>query len=385
MTIPAEAATLHCALCGNGLVPWRPGQTTHPMCDPAEADRIREAAANPPAPPLNGAAGHTDPDQHTSYVDRLRANLIDTAGLDSIGDPEPLITGVVQLDSIAWIGGRPGSAKTLVALDMAGAVGTGQPWQTIPVRKGSVLYLIAEGARGIRKRVRAWEAANDRPMTGVTFLPVAVQAASELQWNALCELAADLKPALIVIDTQARVTVGMEENSNKDMGVFVDRLERLRRACAACVLVLHHTPRGSDNLRGATAMEGAATTIIMTVMEGDTVTLINAPEEGGKQKDFDPFDPINLRLIPTDRSVILALTDRPQRTDTNSKAVRDLLSRWWALHESDEVSVSVLIKSGACSEATFHRSKKALIADGFVAKEGKGNQVRYRLLRDPSS
>jgi len=94
--------------------------------------------------------------------ERLRAALLDTAGLDTLPEPEPLIHGVLQRDSLAWLAGRPGSAKTFVALDMAGAVGAGETWQGYRVTQGPVLYLIAEGARGIRPRVRAWESASGR-------------------------------------------------------------------------------------------------------------------------------------------------------------------------------------------------------------------------------
>ncbi|HZO67765.1 MAG TPA: AAA family ATPase [Kribbellaceae bacterium] len=316
--------------------------------------------------------------------ERLRAALLDTAGLDTLPEPEPLIHGVLQRDSLAWLAGRPGSAKTFVALDMAGAVGAGETWQGYRVTQGPVLYLIAEGARGIRPRVRAWESASGRKMTGVTFLPLAVKA-STAEWRALCRIAKESRPALVVIDTQARVTLGLEENSAKDMGLFIDELESLRCSCSACVLVLHHTPRNGDNLRGSTAMEGAATTIIRVEKEGTSITLINDPERGGKQKDSDTFDDISLRLIPTESSAVLALTDRPHATHTDSKAVQTMLSRWWEFHESDEVSVAVLIKSGACTEATFHRHKKALDKAGLIVKSGKGNNVRYRLVAEPPS
>lgn len=339
----------------------------------------------PPADPVNGnQPGHTDPDQ-TSWADRLEGALLDTAGLDTIGDPIPLIRDVLQTDSLAWLAGRPGHAKTLIALDLAGCVGTGEHWQGHPVQQGEVLYLIAEGVRGIRQRVRAWETSMGRPMSDVIFLPVAVQSANTVQWKALCELAAKRRPALIVVDTQARVTVGMEENSSKDMGVFVDQLERLRRYSGACILTLHHTPRNSDNLRGSTAMEGAATTIIKAVKEGETVTLHNDPEEGGKQKDWEPFDTIHLRLIPTDSSVIVCRGSEAPASDLETHTVKTMLTRWWQWHGSDPVSVSVLVKSDVCSERTFHRHKIALVRAGLVAKEGKGNQVRYHLVRDPSS
>lgn len=317
-------------------------------------------------------------ESEATFVDQLRAALVDTAGLDAIPEPQPLIRGLLYRDSIAWLIGPPGNGKSFVALDMAGSVGTGEPWQGFPVERGDVLYLIAEGVSGVRPRVRAWESSAGRAMAGVQFLPVAVQAANAGQWDALVQLAAELRPVFAVVDTQARVTVGMEENAAKDMGVFVHRVEQLRVATGACVTVVHHQGRNGEHMRGSTALEGAATTILRVAKDDDTVTV-----SCSKQKDAAPFDDITLRLIPTDSSAILALTDRPQGTDTDSAVIRAMLSRWWTTHESDEVSVSVLVKSGVVAEATFHRAKKALVAAGIVERGGTGRGVRYRLPKNP--
>lgn len=319
----------------------------------------------------------------TTPVDRLRSLLLDTAGLDNLPNPEPLIRGVLQRNSLAWLIGRPGSAKTFIALDMAAAIGTGQTWQGFPTSRGLVLYLIAEGATGIRQRVRAWEAAAGTRMTGVRFLPVAVQAAHDAQWSAFCQLATELRPHLIVLDTQARITVGMEENSAQDMGVFVDRAEQLRTASDACVLVLHHTPRVGDHMRGSTAMEGAATTIIRVVKDGDFLTVTNDPEDGGKQKDTEPFAPINLRLTPYESSVIVTATEPGSQVRIDTRAVQDMLKSWWQLHGSDPVSVAVLVKSGVCSDRTFHRNRGALLRAAIIGEEGKGNTKRYHLVNQP--
>lgn len=314
---------------------------------------------------------------------RLATMLLDSAGLDNIPEPAPLIHNILFRDTLAWLAGPPGHAKTLVALDMAGAVSTGLPWQDNRTTRAPVLYMIAEGARGIRSRVRAWESAAGRA-SAVTYLPVAVQSADRRQWAALCALAAHLRPGLVVLDTQARVTVGLEENSAKDMGEFVDKLERLRSVTGACVLTLHHTPRNGTNLRGSGAMEGAATTIIKASKSGDLVTLTNDPEEGGKQKDAAPFDAVTLRLVERDNSVMLALTDRPLETDCHSPAVRKLLSDWWSVFEGEEISPARLVEAINCSRATFDRAARSLVKKGLVAKTGKGTRTQYNLLGDPS-
>ncbi|MET7399173.1 AAA family ATPase [Dactylosporangium sp. NPDC005572] len=308
---------------------------------------------------------------------RLRDALVDSAGLDGIPEPEPLVEGIVYRDSLVWVIGPPGSAKSFVSLDMAGCISTGESWQGHRTRQGDVLYLVAEGVSGIRARVRAWEAAMSRTM-GVRFLPVAVQAASDAEWNALVDLAVELRPAEIVIDTQARVTVGMDENAARDMGLFVHRVDRLRAQTEACVKIVHHQGRNGDHMRGSTALEGAATTIIKVAKADNNVTV-----SCQKQKDAEPFEDINLRLVPYESSAILALTAEAGRPQWNSPNVMRSLSEWWQAHESDWVSISTLVKSNVFAEATFHRYKKALIRDGVISTDGAKRFIRYRLERNP--
>lgn len=315
-----------------------------------------------------------------TFLDRLRAALVDSRGLDSIPEPVPLIQDILFRDSTGWLIGPPGNGKSFVALDMAGCVGTGEPWQGHAVSRGTVLYLVAEGLSGMRQRVRAWEASVGFGMIGVQFLPVAVQAANDMEWHGLVQLAAELRPALVVIDTQARVTVGMEENAAKDMGVFVQRIEALRIASQACVLVVHHQGRTGDHMRGSTALEGAATTIIKVAKDEDLLSI-----ECSKQKDAPPFDPFMLRLIPFDSSAILSLNfdETPHRTDT--PATRRALSDWWNSHETDWVSVTSLVESKVVTKPTFHRMKKPLERAGLIQASGEGSQRRYRLTRQPQA
>ncbi|MEU8312911.1 AAA family ATPase [Micromonospora sp. NPDC049033] len=316
-------------------------------------------------------------DQPT-LLDKLRGALVDAGGLDDIPEPEALIRDLLYRNSTAWLIGLPGNGKSFVALDFAGCVGTGEPWQGCRVERGTVLYVVAEGLSGVRQRVRAWEASMGRPMTGVQFLPVAVQAANGPEWQTFVDLAAELRPALIVIDTQARVTVGLEENSAKDMGEFVQRVEQLRVATGACVLVVHHQGRSGEHMRGSTALEGAATTIIRVKKDDDLVTI-----ECQKQKDAPEFGKITLRLVSHDSSAILALTDPTSGGEGVRAFGKEWIKAWWERFESESVSAAELIKAGVVPEATFHRDKYSLVKAGFVAKEGTESRPRYRLVRQP--
>ncbi|MGH8792627.1 MAG: AAA family ATPase, partial [Stackebrandtia sp.] len=346
---------------------------------------VRHPRRPDPSPNGEGHA-HAAPEVADSGVEassslsaQLRAALVDTHGLDAVPRPAPVVDDILYADSTAWLIGPPGNGKSFVALDVAGCVATGQPWQGRPVKPGPVVYLVAEGLWGVRDRVRAWEAANNRAMTGVQFLPVAVQASQPAPWAALVELVADLAPALVVLDTQARITVGAEENSAKDMGIFVEAVERLRKAGGCCVLTVHHTGR-SGTLRGSTALEGAATTIIATAKEDDLVTM-----ECHKQKDAPPFEPVELRLTPHAGSAVLTPALGEAHAWRLTPAVAKALETWWAAFEDEDVSATTLVDSGVIAKATFHNNRKALVKRGILAANGTEKTRRYRLLCRPTA
>ena len=254
---------------------------------------------------MNGS-GPSPGDPVTARHAVLKEALLDADGLAKIPPPEPLVEGLLFVNTLAWISGKPGCAKTFAALDLSCCIGSGLAWHGRPVKQGTVLYVIAEGAPGLGQRAGAWAALNNRPVQGVTFLPVPVQLADGTDAGALAMLLAELKPALVVVDTQARATSGLDENSSKDMGLLVAWLDHLRQACGACMLLVHHTPRNAENLRGSTALEGAADTILAVTKDGPLVTIRNDAAHGGKQKNAAEATALALTLVPAGPDMALS-------------------------------------------------------------------------------
>ncbi|MFD3698504.1 AAA family ATPase [Streptomyces sp. NPDC058646] len=230
------------------------------------------------------AIGSTSEEYMEARLKALEAELLDSDALDTIEPLDPIIADLLFRDTLTRVYGASGTFKSFMTLDFAGCVGTGTPWHGQQVHQGPVIYLVAEGMKGIRKRVRAWEQHYGRRMTGVKFLPRPVQA-MDPEWMVLVELCRRLRPALIVIDTQARVTVGIEENSNTEMGRVVDRMEQLRGASQACVLLVHHAGHDSDRGRGATAVKGALQTELGVERKGKGLCDTTITLKTGKQKD----------------------------------------------------------------------------------------------------
>lgn len=246
----------------------------------------------------HGSAPSTAQTSEEYFEARVRGmldELLDTDALDKIPALEPLVEDVLFRDTLARIYGASGTFKSFMTLDFAGCVATGIPWHGQAVRQGDVIYLVAEGGKGFRKRVRAWEQHHERKMTGIRFLPRPVQA-MDPEWLVLLEVCRRLKPALVVIDTQARVTVGVEENSNTEMGRVVDRMEQLRSTSGACVLLVHHTGHDSDRGRGATAVKGALQTELGVERKGKGLIDSTVTLKTGKQKDDDELADITFGL-----------------------------------------------------------------------------------------
>jgi hypothetical protein len=233
-----------------------------------------------------------EPGAFDRAVADLIAELLDTDSLNNIPAMEPLIDGFLYRDTLARIIGPSGHMKSFVALDMAAHVGTGRAWRDHKVEQGTAIYLVAEGAGGIRKRVRAWEQHYGCRMTGVKFLPRPVQAGDVLAWLTLTEACRRLEPALIIFDTQARITVGMEENNATEMGRFVARMDELRTATRACCTLIHHQGLAGDHGRGSTAVKGALQSEIRVTKKGKKGPEARIVVSSDKQKDDEELDDV---------------------------------------------------------------------------------------------
>lgn len=243
-------------------------------------------------------------------VDALLARMLDRDALDSIPPVTPLIRDVLDMDSESWVIGAPGGFKSFVALDWAAHVATGLMWRGKAVTQGRVVYLVAEGQKGIPARVRAWEATYETRMEGVSFLPLPVQVADlggripavSAQWRVLVEACRRIEPVLIVLDTQARITVGLEENSATAMGVLIEAIRTLKEATGACVLAVHHTGRDGSNARGSSALDGAQDTELRVERPTRKAErdLLTAKIVMDKQKDGSEGEPFDIRMRVVD-------------------------------------------------------------------------------------
>lgn len=232
-------------------------------------------------------------------VDALLKEMLTPGEITARAAPRQLIHGLLQVNSESWVIGPPGSKKSFVVLDMAAAVIRGADWQGRRTIPADVVMIVAEGAGGVGKRIKAWEARNGKMPEGLFILPRPVQAGITEKWGVLVRACQRLAVAardrgrefMVILDTQARVTVGLKENDATDMGIFIGAVSAIRDATRGCVLTVHHTGRAGGDARGSSAIDGAQTTELKVMPGRNKLSAVLSVE---KQKDIEEIEPIRL-------------------------------------------------------------------------------------------
>jgi hypothetical protein len=268
----------------------------------------------------------------SSKVERPRGHVLPMHDYaDSVGDPTWLVPGFLPAQGIGMLFGPSGSYKSFVALDMGLclAFGIAGQWGAPPV-KNDVLFIAGEGpVATAKKRWPAWMDWQGQEFRGdhrFFILDRVPPYHDSQQWEGVkADLAKlNVKPSLVVIDTLARLLVGLDENSAKDTTMVTGFMENLARHYECMVLVVHHT--GKEERKGARG--SSALTANMDVV------LQTSKREGGmelrvrKQKDADvPDDPYYFRTKEFAQSIVLERTETLAQSPKAGKPVAEWASR----------------------------------------------------------
>jgi len=137
---------------------------------------------------------------------------------------------------------------------------------------GPLVYVAAEGGRGIRNRLAAVGVKDPELIEAAEFflLPVTLDLSQPREPEALVAALADVQPPLIVIDTLARSMGTGDENSAQDMGRVIRAIDQIRTKTGAHVMLIHHVGKDSTKgARGSSSLRGAVDTEIeLTRSEG---------------------------------------------------------------------------------------------------------------------
>lgn len=240
-------------------------------------------------------------DEFSAAVQEWRkTHILTFKDLANLPPQTPLIHGnILFRRTTCWIAGLPGTYKSFVSLDWAMCIATGRPWLGRAVEKGRVLYIAGEGARGIYIRGSAWlsRAGLNEDVFDDAFYVMGPTNLLDPQTRVyLSHLAAEGYWDLVVIDTQARATPGVNENAKEELDPFINFITHLASDQGATVLTVHHaTKSGSDSLRGSGSILGAADSVFVLRREEDTQLEVELKVE--KQKETESGERIPLTLV----------------------------------------------------------------------------------------
>jgi hypothetical protein len=274
--------------------------------------------------------------------------------------------------------GEPGSRKTFVALSMALSTAANHSWCGKPTVGGTVLYVAAEGLFGLKLRVEAYEKHHNLSPENIQFLGEAFNLLNpeDLKRLLVTLEAGGIRPVLIILDTLARLMVGADENSAKDMGLAIDGIDRLRKETSAAVLVIHHTTKNRQTERGSSALRGAA----------DVMIECKRPDQGdvhfecAKMKDAEPFKEATLGMekVPVGSSSSLAIASWRDAEDDDShepvnvdEALDVLYKRFGTVGATFTTWREAYVAEIQKSPSTFARAVKILKNNPRVRNEGK--------------
>jgi 5S rRNA maturation endonuclease (ribonuclease M5) len=278
-----------------------------------------------------------------SDLPKSKIRILDISELADLPPPEWLVENIITENGMSVWWGKSGALKSFVALDIAMSIASGLAFQGHPVKAGPVVYLAAEGAYGLAKRVLGWQSTKaDGAPAQFKLIPHPVSIVGEIDDLIAAITALPEKPSLVVLDTLARTFGSGHENDTADMGAYVVAVDRLREATGAHVAIVHHSGKDEERgERGNVALRGACDTVVYVNRIGrDKVHLVNESPKG-KQKDADAFDAIKLRsqVVEFDQkdqrvsTLILMLDDdvfgpEPEGKESETKAVVDSKTRY---------------------------------------------------------
>jgi DNA-binding transcriptional ArsR family regulator len=346
------------------------------VMDLASDRALAQLARQVEAEPRDLAARHALREalgERTSTDRRLR--LLTTQDLAELPPPSWLLGDLLPAGGFSVLYGPSGKGKSFLALDWSMCIAAGLPWYGKSAAVGDVVFIAAEGVHGLHRRVAAWTGARQQANspTRIHFLPEALNLLERDDVTAAQQLVAALPepPSLIVVDTMARTMVGGDENSARDVGLFIANVDALRQPSGAAALVIHHTGKSGDDERGSSALRGAADMMWSLKPEDASLRLRNE-----KAKDSEPPDPWLLHLETVAESCVIRLGSNDDALSPHERAILQTLPESFG---SDPAPAGKLLKASDVPERSYYRALQSLERRGFVDAQQSGRSKLYAI------
>ena len=177
---------------------------------------------------------------------------------DLAADAKParyLVDGILEEDAHGILGGASMTYKSFLVKRLAYSLCSGAPFAGREVYKaGAVVYVCGEGQGAINRRLKALLIKLGKPKHPIHVITSGVSLTCPDSMGRLLERIKPLKPVLVIFDTFASLSGGIEENSNSEVGEALNRVRDTCRVAGASSLIVHHFGKNAEQgFRGASA------------------------------------------------------------------------------------------------------------------------------------
>ena len=345
--------------------------------------------------PLDTASEESANGQYSNAPpDHLRDRILSVSDLGGLAPVEPLIDGFLYRNTLAQLAGAPGSYKSFLAVAWMCCLALGENFEghAVPAATG-VLYVAAEGASGLRTRILAWcelSGVDPRALDGkLHILPESINIGRAAMVDQAVDVATERGVGLLVLDTRARCTTGLEENSATEQGRAIAHLDRFIRDTGAGVLGIHHSSRSGSAGRGSNAWDGAVWSDLR--MEGAD---LHATVHCEKHKDAPSGCDHRYRLIPHTvsgslmpdvgeqfrKALVFVQDDGWTNSSGNTGSDRLVLDIIWTNAAIDGLSgpqiIELVTESGGKRSSAYSAIKR-LVDGEFIRNVGTEKRTRY--------
>lgn len=219
-----------------------------------------------------------------SEVSKFGWSLLHASELKNLPKVSWIIPKQIQAYGLNVIYGMSGLGKSFLALNYALQVS-----QTNPV-----IYMAGEGVYGYENRIKAWEIHNKKNRANLYICTGAVSLLDEDDFQTFLQQSEPIKPVMVIVDTLSRSMAGADENSTRDMGLFIRACDQIKNHLGCAVVLVHHVSNKSatNTERGSSALRGAADVMIRVSGVGDDIAV-----EFSKVKDESPLPEAFYRLV----------------------------------------------------------------------------------------
>ncbi len=337
----------------------------------------------------------------TAEEARLAELVAHTYSGDEILNIEPrkwLVKNWLPLNSFIVAYSAPGVGKSFYGLALALEAASGGRWcGTRLPRPLTVLYVAAERRTDQRDRAEAWSVHNGKPIPKTFRLvaePYGAELTNPVDVTALCLQIEKYGADIVVLDTYAAMTAGLDENASQETTkIMRNAVTRLVQATnGGIVIALHHVTKnatGLNALRGSGALGGHLDIAIeLSVISGQIKAHIRKSNAGlDNLSEFYTLEPVALPPAKGEHEkrqlAVLTYTGAPvpigDDYDEIVQAVEAIGGR------SSCADITTYLKANTDSTQktnTVGKKLTALVKQGRIVKHGAASNTTYSAVQD---